>query len=311
MSSAAAAAAGAAGGALFQPQPQASTANTSPTLSLNPSSHQTAAVGGGQQSPVASSNSPGSGSVSGSGSGSASSLLTAAFGNLFGGSSAKMLNELFGRQMKQAQDATSGLPQSLDNAMLAAAMETATSAELLSAAGLVGSHLNATSNATSKLLLHNNNSLPGSNSTPLSNGLNASISPGSAHSSSHSHHATSSPKGGSSRRVSACSDRFPGWGGLRGSLCRPMWQGGSPATRPPRVSSLNGGASSGDQQLQHDLVAHHMLRNILQGKKGAHAARPGAAHRHAAAADAAAGEGAAAAAAPLEAQQQHQRQQQQ
>ncbi|XP_033232695.1 homeobox protein prospero isoform X5 [Drosophila pseudoobscura] len=265
MSSAAAAAAGAAGGALFQPQPQASTANTSPTLSLNPSSHQTAAVGGGQQSPVASSNSPGSGSVSGSGSGSASSLLTAAFGNLFGGSSAKMLNELFGRQMKQAQDATSGLPQSLDNAMLAAAMETATSAELLSAAGLVGSHLNATSNATSKLLLHNNNSLPGSNSTPLSNGLNASISPGSAHSSSHSHHATSSPKGGSSRRVSACSDRSLD-GAASAAASAADVAGGSPP-RAASVSSLNGGASSGDQQLQHDLVAHHMLRNILQGKK--------------------------------------------
>jgi len=130
-------------------------------------------------------------------------------------------------------------------------METATSAELL-----IGSL-----NSTSKLLQqqHNNNSIAPANSTPLSNGTNASISPGSAHSSSHSHQGVS-PKG--SRRVSACSDRS-----LEAAAADVA--GGSPP-RAASVSSLNGGASSGEQhqsQLQHDLVAHHMLRNILQGKK--------------------------------------------
>lgn len=80
----------------------------------------------------------------------AAQLVGGLFGpNGFG--SAKMLNELFGRQMKQAQDATSGLPsatQQLDNSLLAAAIETATSNDLLNVNAINGSGKDSTTTNT-------------------------------------------------------------------------------------------------------------------------------------------------------------------
>uniref|UniRef100_A0A1B0FE61 Uncharacterized protein n=1 Tax=Glossina morsitans morsitans TaxID=37546 RepID=A0A1B0FE61_GLOMM len=230
MSSAAAAAAGAAGGALYGALLNQSAAN-----SAQSSSTKTNNIGNHQHSPT------GTGSASSS---PTASLLTgqftAALGNLFsanGFSSAKMLNELFGRQMKQAQDATSGLPTTLDNAMLAAAMESATNADLLSAAGLVNS---LGLNATNKLL--NNNTITN-------------------HNAEHQQSMQSSPK---NRRTSNCSERSVDDNGSRT---------GDLTTTPPRTPSVGVNSTSGVtpsspnlQQQQNDL-AHHMLRNILQGKK--------------------------------------------
>ncbi|KAI9579600.1 hypothetical protein GQX74_000388 [Glossina fuscipes] len=231
MSSAAAAAAGAAGGTLYGALLNQSAANSAQSSSQSKTNN----IGNHQQSPT------GTGSASSS---PTASLLTgqftAALGNLFsanGFSSAKMLNELFGRQMKQAQDATSGLPTTLDNAMLAAAMESATNADLLSAAGLVNS---LGLNATNKLL--NNNTITN-------------------HNAEHQQSTQSSPK---NRRTSNCSERSVDDNGSRT---------GDLTTTPPRTPSVGVNSTSGVtpsspnlQQQQNDL-AHHMLRNILQGKK--------------------------------------------
>ncbi|KAL5274333.1 PROX1 family protein [Megaselia abdita] len=134
----------------------------------------------------------------------AAQLVGGLFGpNGFG--SAKMLNELFGRQMKQAQDATSGLPsatQQLDNSLLAAAIETATSNDLLNVNAINGSGKD-------------------SNTTNNTNTMSANTN---------------------------------------GSATAQLVGGG-----PNSPILINNNNNTADQT--NTELAHHMLRNILQGKK--------------------------------------------
>ncbi|XP_036337311.1 homeobox protein prospero-like isoform X4 [Rhagoletis pomonella] len=256
MSSAAAAVAGATGGSLYGALLNQTTSSTNSAINgvnVNNIPHNNSDV------PVSASSSPTASLLSGN--------FTAALGSLFsanGFGSAKMLNELFGRQMKQAQDATSGLPATLDNAMLAAAMESASSAELLSAAGLVNSlGLNATNKLLNNNTINSLNSLSDAN-TSASNNDNANAD---SQQPSHAASASQSPK---NRRRSNCSDR------------EEVNSRAVDVNSPPRAPSVSSPSAVGDaaaalertspsihqQQQQHqNELAHHMLRNILQGKK--------------------------------------------
>ncbi|XP_055907909.1 homeobox protein prospero isoform X2 [Eupeodes corollae] len=146
-------------------------------------------------------------------------------GSLFGTNgfgSVKMLNEILDRQMKQAQDATGGLPSSLiDNAILTAAMESATSVDLISAS--IKSSFNSSN-------VINNNCMK------------------------HSGIQIERGRGGASAPVDTNEKQNEDCGSLNKSL--------SVSTNPQLDAVAN------QQQTQHENnLAHHMLRNILQGKK--------------------------------------------